>query len=67
MQEKYQIDSDHQRDGDRQGSTDQCRCWDSVSNGYRKMVEANRRKLQKREVQLLVFKILYLRRLILRK
>jgi enediyne biosynthesis protein CalE5 len=34
MQEKYQIDSDHQ--SDRDGSIDQCRCWDSVSNGYRK-------------------------------
>jgi ubiquinone/menaquinone biosynthesis C-methylase UbiE len=34
MQEKYQTDSDHQ--SDRDGSIDQCRCWDSVSNGYRK-------------------------------
>jgi enediyne biosynthesis protein CalE5 len=34
MQEKYQTDSDHK--SDRDGSIDQCRCWDSVSNGYRK-------------------------------
>jgi enediyne biosynthesis protein CalE5 len=34
MQENYQMDSDHQRD--REGSTDQCNCWDSASNGYKK-------------------------------
>ena len=28
------MDSDHQRDRDR--SIDQCKCWDSVSDGYRK-------------------------------
>jgi 2-polyprenyl-3-methyl-5-hydroxy-6-metoxy-1,4-benzoquinol methylase len=36
MQGKYQIDSYHQRDKDGDGSIDQCKCWDSVSNGYRK-------------------------------
>jgi ubiquinone/menaquinone biosynthesis C-methylase UbiE len=34
MQEKYKMDPDPQRE--REGSNDQCKCWDSVSNGYRK-------------------------------
>ena len=34
MQEKYQMDSDYQRDKD--GSISHSKCWDSVSSGYRK-------------------------------
>lgn len=34
MQEKYQIGSDPQTES--KGSKDQCKCWDNVSNGYRK-------------------------------
>jgi enediyne biosynthesis protein CalE5 len=34
MQEEYQTESDYQTDRD--GSTSYCKCWDSVSDGYRK-------------------------------
>ena len=34
MQEEYQTESDYQRDRDE--SVSYCKCWDSVSNGYRK-------------------------------
>ena len=36
MQEKYQLNSGSRRYRDRSISDCQCKCWDSVSNGYRK-------------------------------